>query len=172
MNELALMAILPYAFMYEGLLVAFGLYRYINPVSSVKSRRIDCPFPGLVDLPNIVVVQNIDLYRSGEEYVTSSGDVARRPIRIYGHHTERTWAHEIGLALGDYLGDRFLPDLYPYGFPGYVFAGFEGDIGNWGLMGDTFERWPVHPCSWTKERLGWLRYRDIELSDLTAATIS
>lgn len=31
-NELALVAILPYAFMYEGLLVTFGLYEYINPV--------------------------------------------------------------------------------------------------------------------------------------------
>ncbi len=31
-NELALVAILPYAFLYEGLLVEFGLYQYINPV--------------------------------------------------------------------------------------------------------------------------------------------
>lgn len=31
-NELALVAILPYAFVLEGLLVTFGLYLYINPV--------------------------------------------------------------------------------------------------------------------------------------------
>jgi len=31
-NELALIAILPYAFMFEGLLITFGLYVYIHPI--------------------------------------------------------------------------------------------------------------------------------------------
>ena len=31
LNEVALIVILPYAFLYEGLLVTFGLYQYINP---------------------------------------------------------------------------------------------------------------------------------------------
>ncbi len=31
-NQLLLIAVLPYAFIFEGLMVTFGLYVYINPI--------------------------------------------------------------------------------------------------------------------------------------------
>jgi M6 family metalloprotease-like protein len=62
------------------------------------------------------------------------------------------WAHETGHALG-------LPDLYPYDPRWWYPWDFVGDIGRWGLMGSGFPN--QHFCSWTKERLGWLKYRDV-----------
>jgi hypothetical protein len=57
-----------------------------------------------------------------------------------------TWAHEIGHALG-------LPDLYST-------SGSWGKVDDWCLMGT---RNKVHPCSWCKERLGWLRREDTSI---------
>jgi len=68
-----------------------------------------------------------------------------------------TWAHEIGHALGQFLRGEATPDLYPIDRWWWPWD-FVGDIDSWGLMG--MGRWPVHPCSWTKEYLGWLKYRD------------
>ena len=65
------------------------------------------------------------------------------------------WAHEVGHALG-------LPDLYRTGREG-------GIIENWGLMGGGGREGYVgklHFCSWSKERLGWLRYDSTDLTTL------
>jgi hypothetical protein len=60
-----------------------------------------------------------------------------------------TWVHETGHSLG-------LPDLYrdaPHSW---------GDIDNWGIMGSV--RY-VHFCSWSKERLGWLKQVEIGIPE-------
>lgn len=70
---------------------------------------------------------------------------------IYNRWQEdMTWAHEIGHALG-------LPDLYPTGERWWWPWDFVGNIDDWGLMGT---RNKVHLSSWSKERLGWLKYED------------
>jgi M6 family metalloprotease-like protein len=67
---------------------------------------------------------------------------------------DMTWAHEIGHAFD-------LPDLYPIGERWWWPWDFVGDVNNWGLMGYGARRM-VHLCSWSKERLGWLKYRDFK----------
>jgi hypothetical protein len=89
------------------------------------------------------------------------------------------WAHEIGHVLGKLLvtsvtgtskdGAWYLPDRYKGGY----FAG-NGEIDYWGLMGSgswlpldwlgrgTDGTHPDHMCSYSKEWLGWLKYREYQ----------
>jgi M6 family metalloprotease-like protein len=92
-------------------------------------------------------------WESWHEVQTDEGVVNR--IALVSEWNEGTWAHEIAHVLGKIFSGRVLPDLYK---TSYVLEG--GDINDWGLMGSP-RYWPVHPCSWTKERLGWLKYQDI-----------
>ncbi len=59
--------------------------------------------------------------------------------------------HELGHAIG-------LPDLYD-------FDGGSSGIGFWGLMGAGNWNTPVspaHPCAWSRERLGWIDFTEID----------
>lgn len=89
------------------------------------------------------------------------------------------WAHEVGHVLGKLLvtsvtgtskdGAWYLPDRYKGGY----FAG-NGEIDYWGLMGKgswlpldwlgrgTDGTHPDHMCSYSKEWLGWLKYREYQ----------
>jgi hypothetical protein len=90
-----------------------------------------------------------------------------------------SWAHEVGHVLGKLLvtsvtgtgkdGAWYLPDRYKGGY----FAG-NGEIDYWGLMGrgcwlpldwlgrGTDGTHPDHMCSFSKEWLGWLKYREYQ----------
>jgi M6 family metalloprotease-like protein len=95
----------------------------------------------------------IPRYReSWHEVETAEGKV-NRIVLLWEMNPEIIWAHEIAHVLGKIFTDKVLPDLYKHSF-----LHESGDIGNFGLMGRPSP--PVHPCSWSKERLGWLRYQD------------
>jgi M6 family metalloprotease-like protein len=67
------------------------------------------------------------------------------------------WAHEIAHQLGFVIGGgALLPDLGGG-------AGHSGDIDFWGLMGPSAPF--IHLCSWSKERLGWLRHEPVDRFD-------
>ena len=74
------------------------------------------------------------------------------------------WAHEIGHVLGYLVGPYRLCDLYPGGacqpVQGSIDSMYQGDINDWGLMGETFLRQtfdldPPFPSSYSQMRLGW-----------------
>jgi len=84
---------------------------------------------------------------------TAEGTVTNMAVVWQGSDVS-TWAHEIAHVLGRIFSGRILPDLYKTPF---LYEG--GEIDGWGLMGGPVN-WPVHLCSWSKERLGWLKYQD------------
>lgn len=71
LNQLNLMAIMPYAFVFEGLLVTFGLYVYINPV--FLGMPLWLYFWWIFLMPTIVKA----VFDRVEYFVSSIGDISK-----------------------------------------------------------------------------------------------
>jgi len=103
-------------------------------------------------------VQQSDMWSQffAESRKTSSNndndaDVARNWIVVAEQNPVGVWTHELGHALGQVLVGKTLPDRY-----------INGWIGNWGLMcAGGWVSPPTHLCSYSKNFLNWLTYKEI-----------
>ena len=113
----------------------------IHPGSSSQSgRNDDLMLTAYYDITFPVITPD-DLYP----------DVARRLIVIAEDEGVGVWAHEIGHALGDIIVGKTLPDRYENGW-----------VGRWCLMCyGCYAAPPTHLCSYSKEFLKWLRYKEV-----------